>query len=176
VGPDNHEGDFLIKLDEKSVGPSGLTIVLEAKDHKDGWGRVRISQYMNTALRRWGGNYGVYVSKTHAGLANEIGEYCELTCELGPIIACTFEHLSTALRYAVVDFKFRELQRSRREIDVASIEGNLERFRTALNHLTQIKSKVATIRGALDQIEVDANEMRAEMNSALVDIEGALPK
>ena len=174
VGPQNFPGDFVLRLKDTAIGPSGLTIAMEARDRQDGWGRVRIVEHMNTALKQWDGNYGIYVNKTPAGLAQEIGEWSELTCDSGSIIACTYEHLRTALRFALVDYKFRELQQSRREIDITSIEGKLSQFRISLNHLTQIKSQVNAIRQPLTQIESEADDMRTEINSVLQEIEDAI--
>ncbi|OFV94891.1 MAG: hypothetical protein A3F68_01680 [Acidobacteria bacterium RIFCSPLOWO2_12_FULL_54_10] len=176
IGPQNQPGDFLINMKDTGMGPCALNLVVEARDQKDRFGRSRIAEHMNNALNQWKGNYGIYLSKTESGLGKEIGEWHEMACHAGPIIACTFEHLRTALRFAVVDFKFKELLQSRREIDAASIGNNLGRFRTSLNHLTQIKSKVTAIRGPLGEIESEADSMRSEINNALQDIETALPK
>ena len=175
VGPESHPGDFVISLRETGVGPCALTLVVEARDRQDQWGRVRIGEHLDEALKEWKGNYGIYVSKTQAGLAQEIGDWSEFPCASGPIVVCTSEHLRTALRFAVVDFKLRASRQSAREIDIASIASQLGRFRGALNHLTQMKNKVTGIRNSLLEIDKEADDMRSEINSTLQSIEGMLP-
>ena len=174
VGPQNLPGDFVLKLRDTSAGPAGLSIVIEARDREDRQGKSRVSGHMNDALKQWNGNYGIYVSKTHAGLAQEIGEWSEFGCEAGPVIACTLEHLRTALRFAVVDYRFRESKRARREIDAATIIGNLDRFRSSLNHLTQIKRKVTEVESLLGDIKTEADNMRIELDDTLRNVETAL--
>ena len=176
VGPKNFPGDFVLKLKDTAIGAAGLKFVIEARDREDGWGKARITEHMNDALKQWNGNYGIYVSKTQAGLAQEIGEWLELSCESGPFMACTVEHLRTALRFALVDYKFRELQKASREIDATSITSNLTRFRTSLNHLTQIKRKVTDIENILGNIKNEADTMRIEIDDTLQNIESSLPR
>jgi hypothetical protein len=176
VGPQNLPGDFVIRLQDTGAGPCSLTLVIEARDRKDSQGRTRIAEHLNDALKRWNGNYGIYVSKTKAGLANEIGEWLEFSCGAGPVITCTSEHLNTALRFAVVMHRLKELQEFRREVDLTSVVNQIGRFRTALNHLKQIKSKVTEIRNLLPDIETEADSMRAEIDATLQDIETVLPK
>ena len=176
VGPQNHPGDFVIRLKNTGAGPSSLTLVIEARDRKDSQGRIRIAEQMNEALKQWNGNYGMYVSKTKAGFANEIGEWSELSCGAGSVIACTSEHLNTALRFAIVMHRLKDLQESRREVDTSTIVNQIGRFRTSLNHLKQIKSKVTEIGNLLPDIESEADNMRSEINATLEDIEAILPK
>jgi hypothetical protein len=152
-----------------------MRIVIEARARENRWGRARISEEMQAALTQWNGNCGIYVSKDQTGLAGEIGEWSELSCESGPIIACVTEHLRTALRFAVVDARLREAARAREEVDMSTVTAQLGRFRTALNHLTQIKRKVTDIRTNLQGIDSEADEMRTEIDDAMRQIEAALP-
>ncbi len=121
TGPKDRPGDFVLTLKETSLGPGPLRIVIEARDRESRWGRVRISEQMSSALSEWTGNYGIYVSKTQDGLAQEIGEWRELDCDRGPVLACTADHLRTALRFALVDTKLRAAAQERREIDIATL-------------------------------------------------------
>jgi len=136
TGPQDKPGDFVLTLRETSIGPGPLRIVVEARDRESAWGRVRISEQMSASLSEWNGNYGIYVSKTPDGLAQEIGEWRELDCDRGPVVACTADHLRTALRFAVVDSKLRAAAQERRAVDVATLSAQLDRFRDGLNHLT----------------------------------------
>lgn len=159
-----------------TLGPGPLRIVVEARDRETGWGRVRINEQMSAALSEWKGNYGVYVSKTREGLAREIGEWAEFDCDRGPVVACTVDHLRTALRFAVVDAKLRTAAQERRAVDVVTLSAQLDRFRDSLNHLTQIKRKATEIREILLVIDSEADQMREGIQDTLSKIEAAIPK
>jgi hypothetical protein len=176
VGPQNLPGDFVITLKDTGLATIPMRIVIEARDRETGWGRARIIEQMTSALKQWDGNCGVYVSKDQSGLAREIGEWSELSCEGGPIVACVAEHLVTALRFLIVDAKLREAAKVRKDFDSSTVTGQLARFRTALNHLKNIKTKVTGVRNLLPEIEQAADSMRDEINDALAQIESALPK
>jgi len=178
TAPQNQPGDFVLTLRDTSVGGLPLKIVIEARDREQAWGRVLVGKQMSASLAQWKGNYGIYVSKTQEGLAKEIGEWAEFNCDQGSVIACTAEHLRTALRFAIVDTRLRTAPKEGKEIDVHTVSAELGRFRDSLNHLTQIKRKVGEIRQILDvlpSIETEADQMRTEVQDALSKIEGLLP-
>ena len=179
VGPHNEPGDFVLTMTDTSLCGLPLRIVIEARDRGQAFGRVLVGRQLTDALLRWKGNFGIYVSKTPYGLAKEVGEWCELGCEHGPVIACTVEHLRTALRFAVVDTRLRSAAQRKQEIDTRSVAAEFGRFRDSLNHLTQIKRKVGEIRQTLDvlsTIEMEADQMRNEIQQALGKVEGLLPQ
>jgi hypothetical protein len=176
TAPQNRPGDFVLTLRDTSLGPGPLRIVIEARDRESGWGRFRISEQMSASLSEWNGNYGIYASKTQDGLAQEIGEWRELDCDRGPVVACTADHLRTALRFALVDTKLRAAAQARREVDFASMSAQLDRFRDSLNHLTQIKRKATDIRGILLVIDSEADQMREGIQDTLSKIEAAIPR
>jgi hypothetical protein len=174
TAPQNLPGDFTLALNETSIGGMPLKIVVEARDREQSFGRARILEQMDAALAQWKANYGIYVSKTQSGLAAEVGDWSELSCRCGPVIACTVEHLRTALRFAVVETRLRAAVEARRELDIGAAEKELARFRTSLNHLTQIKRKVGEIREVLPAIEDEADRMRSEVQDALNKIDTLL--
>lgn len=179
TAPQNQPGDFTLTLKDTSIGGVPLKLVIEARDREQAFGRIPISTQMTNALSQWNGNYGIYVSKTQSGLAGEIGEWSELSCEHGPVVACTFEHLKTALRFAIVDTRLRAAAQDRKELDTGTVAAELGRFRDSLNHLTQIKRKVGEIRqilSILPSIETEADQMRNEIQDALGKVEGLLPR
>lgn len=180
TAPQNQPGDFMLTLRDMSVSDLPLKIVIEARDRDQGFGRVLINRQMTDALSYWKGTYGIYVSKTQNGLAMEIGDWSEFGCEYGPVVACTLEHLKTALRFALVETRLRAaVQKESGTIDTRTVAAELGRFRGSLNHLTQIKRKVGEIRQILDvlpSIEADANQMRNEIQDALGKVEGLLPR
>ncbi len=170
----NLPGDFTLTLNDRSIGGMPLKIVIEARDRDRRFGRARVAEQMNATLAQWQANYGIYVSKTQNGLAAEIGDWSELSCGHGPVIACTVEHLKTALRFAVVDTRLRAATEARRELDISAAEKELDRFRSSLNHLTKIKRRVGEIRDVLPAIEDEADRMRGEIQDALDKIETLL--
>ena len=174
TAPQNLPGDFTLTLSDRSIGGMPLKIVVEARDRGERFGRARVAEQMNATLAQWQANYGIYVSKTQSGLAAEIGDWSELSCGHGQVIACTVEHLKTALRFAVVDTRLRATADARRELDISAAEKELGRFRTSLNHLTQIKRRVGEIRDILPGIEDEADRMRSEIQDALDKIETLL--
>lgn len=177
VGPQNEPGDFVLTMRDTSLCGLPLKIVIEARDRGQAFGRVLIGKQMTDSLLRWKGNFGIYMSKTPSGLAKEVGEWSEFACEHGPVIACTVEHLKTALRFAVVDTRLRVVAQQKREIDTRSVAAEFGRFRDSLNHLTQIKRKVGELRQTLDvlsSIETEADQMRNEIQQTLGKVEGLL--
>jgi hypothetical protein len=174
TAPQNLPGDFTLTLNDRSIVGMPLKIVVEARDRDERFGRARVAEQMNATLAQWQANYGIYVSKTQSGLAAEIGDWSELSCGHGPVIACTVEHLKTALRFAVVDTRLRAAAEARRELDVNTAEKELARFRTSLNHLAQVKRRVGEIREILPAIEDEADRMRSEIQDALDKIETLL--
>jgi hypothetical protein len=177
--PQNQPGDFVLTLGETSISGLPLKIVIEARDRGQAFGKVLIGRQMTDALSQWKGNYGIYVSKTQSGLAGEIGEWSEFGCEHGPVVACTVDHLKTALRFAIVDTRLRFASKEEKSIDTRTVAAELGRFKSSLNHLSQMKRKVGEIRQILDvlpSIETEADQMRNEIQDALGKIEGLLPR
>lgn len=60
---------------------------------------------MLTKLAERKADAGIYVSKTEDGLAKEVGDWAEGTCEKGPWVACTHPNLAAALRFLVVQMQ-----------------------------------------------------------------------
>ncbi len=65
-------------------------------------GRKVISDTLTKAMAERGATSAVYLSKTAAGLAAEIGEWGDGGTDAGPFVACTHENLSIALRWLIV--------------------------------------------------------------------------
>jgi hypothetical protein len=121
-----------------------------------------------------GANSAIYVSKTRAGLAKEIGEWAEGSSDAGPWVACSHEHLVTAVRFLVVQDRLRQLRAAVPTVDASSIESQVQRIRTSLGRVRNIKTKITTIRDGADCIEGEADALRADISGALAEIEDAL--
>jgi hypothetical protein len=172
VGVDNQPGDVLLVLHEPDA--NDLRVIVEARDQQSSYGRKVISDHLNEAMARRGANTAIYVSKTRAGLAKEIGEWAQGSSGAGPWVACTHEHLVTAVRFLIVQERLQQLRRAAPALDAASIESQVQRVRTCLGKITNIKTKVTNIREGADDIESEANALRRDINDALSEIENAL--
>ena len=57
---------------------------------------------------------------------------CQMTAVHGPLVACTHQHLVTAVRFLIVQRRLAMLRAGRPEVDFTSIEQQLKVIRTAL--------------------------------------------
>jgi hypothetical protein len=174
VGPDNQPGDILVILDSTHMTTTDLRIIIEARDDQSARGRKRILDGMATAMSTRAAQYGIYVARTTTGFANEIGEWAELQSAQGPVIACTAEHLRTALRFAVVEHSLRQMKSAKPEADAVAIEAEVSRIRSALGRIRTINTKATAVRSGADAISNEADELRREITEALAAIEEAI--
>src|SRR5262249_195355 len=131
VGPDNRPGDILLKFGQSSVA-AGLCVVLEARDRSSALGRKAISTVAEKAMAERDANAAIYLSRTGQGLAQEIGEWTEGECDRGPWIATLHEHLFVAIRFLLVMHRLVTLQQPEAVVDLAAVDGQIARIRTAL--------------------------------------------
>jgi len=174
VGGDNRPGDVLVKVRESALGPEGLTIVLEVRDRQTPMGRKAITDALNDAMAERGSGGAVYLSRARDGLAREIGDWAEGTCAHGPWIACTDEHLTTAVRFLVAQEGLARLRSAAPAVDSAAVQAQLGRVRTALGRVKTINTKATTVRTSADEIRAEAERLRDDIRGALTEIEGAL--
>ena len=165
-------GDVLLVLED----PDGnsLRVIIEARDQQSAYGRKVISDHLSAAMAKWEGNAAIYVSKTRAGLAKEIGEWAEGNAGAGRWVACTHEHLRTAVRFLLMLEQLQRLRGTAREVDGASIESQIQRIRTSLGKIKNIKTKATSIRDGANDIEGEADALRSDINDALSELEMAL--
>jgi hypothetical protein len=169
VGTDNQPGDIIVEIKEGLTVP--MKIVIEAKDTQSPKGRKAIADVLVAAMAERGANAAVYLSRERHGLANEIGEWAEGECSCGSYVACTYEHLTTALRFLIAQRKLSELRASHQDVDSESILAQIARVRIALDRIKNINRKTNEIRGCAGDIEVEAATMRTEIRDALTTIE-----
>ena len=173
VGGDNKPGDVLIQLTDCEA--AGLaSIVVEAKYRESRKGRKQVTDEVRKAMAERGAGAAVFVSCTSDGFAKEIGEWAEGECEHGRFVACTHDHLITAIRFLIVQERLAALRAASPEVDSSSIGGQIQRVRTSLARVTNINRKVTDVRSGVDAIQTEAEAIRDEIRSALAEIEEAL--
>ncbi len=171
VGPDHRPGDVLVILNESPMPGVALRIITEARDRQDQVGRKVISDTLKDAMAERTANAAVFVSKTRAGLGREIGDWAEGTNERGRWVACIHEHLITAIRFLWVQERLQQVRAATPSLDASGIANQIQRIKTALARITNIKTKVTAVR---DEIEREADALREDIRSALNEVEDGL--
>ncbi len=173
VGPDNLPGDVLVMLSTDRLQSISARIVIEARDRGQALGRKPILEQMSRAIETRSADFGIYVSRTPDGLAQQIGDWAELQTVHGPVVACTLEHLRTALRFAMVNLQLRQSQACS-QLDPEKVKQQVELIRNAMNRIRSINTKAGAIRSGADAITEEANQLKQEVHDALQNIELAL--
>ncbi len=174
VGGDNQPGDVVLTFLPEGPMEHPLKIVVEARDREHGFGHKRVSQDLEEAMRRRSAQGAVYVARTAAGLAAEIGDWGEGRVGSGPYVATVHDYLPVAVRWVAVQVRHEAAQASRAAVDVGAVEPQLNRVRTALKRLTAIRTQLTGGKAALDKIRDEADSLEAEIKDALRQIEDAL--
>lgn len=176
VGTDNQPGDFVVVVNEPWATSGPIRIVIEARDRQNALGKQKVAQDLEPKFRERQAHSGIYVSKTQAGLGREIGDWAEGQCNSGPWVACTGENLLTAVRFAIVQQRLKEMRQSQPEVDAGDIKAQVDAIRTCLRRVRTIKTKVTNIRDTATDIEGESESLRKEVEGYLSEIEGALLK
>jgi len=127
---DNRPGDILIKTPANGVVGMPLLIVVEARDRQSAVGRKVISDTVSRAMAERKANAAVYLSKTAAGLAAEVGEWADGTADSGPFVACTHENLSIAIRWLIIQNRLVQTNQTAVAVDSTAILQQVQRIRT----------------------------------------------
>jgi hypothetical protein len=174
VGGDRQPGDIVVTVPDELEPSDESVIVLEARDQTTPRGHKRVGDDMGPAMKGRKASYGIYVSKTQAGLAKEIGDWAQGRCAQGPFIACVADHVVTAIRFALVEMRMRALLAARPATDAAAVQQQVTRIRTATRRLRTMKTRAADIHKGADAVTREAEELRREITDALAAIEDAL--
>src|SRR5439155_794172 len=108
------------------------------------------------------------------GLAREIGEWAEGECDRGPWIAVAHEHLFVGIRFLLVLHRLSNLQESPAAVDLAAVDGQVDRIRTALRRVGTIKRNVTVIRDSAGKVQEEAETLQSDIRRALLSIEETL--
>jgi hypothetical protein len=176
VGADNQPGDIVIAVRGDGLIPEPISVVVEARDRGSrAMGRKAISSEMAVKMAERNANAGIFVTRTQDGLSvGEIGEWAEGANEYGPWVACTHEHLVTAVRFLIVQRRLSILREVAPEIDSVAVEKQLKNIHTALGRVRTIKTKLTELGGCADAIDEQAEHLRSEIKEALASIEDTL--
>ncbi len=174
VGTDNKPGDVVVKIVSMAITHAPMTFVVEARDRQSRMGRKGLSDTLTAAMVERNANAAVYLSRSRDGLAKEIGEWAEGETERGSWVACTDEHLITAIRFLIVQERLKQLNTSIPELDAGSILTQLQRIRTTLDRVKTINRRVTDVHNGADGIKAEAEMLRDEVRDALTTIEDAL--
>jgi prefoldin subunit 5 len=174
VGGDNQPGDFVVQLTEGSTSSEPVRVVVEARAQKNKMGIQRISQDLGPKFAERKADAAVYVSKNRDGFAKEVGDWAEGICEKGPWVACTHEHLITALRFLIVQYHLKRLRESAPEVNSSAIQSQVNSIRTTLGKIKTIKTKVTGLTNTADEIAREAEQIRNDINASLSAIEEML--
>jgi hypothetical protein len=169
VGTDNRPGDIVVRFNDISQPSFG--VVIEARDRQSAKGRKAISDTLVPAMAERNASGAIYLSRDREGLANEIGEWGEGECAGGCFVACTHDHLVTALRFLAIQKKLRDMRADSQDVDGPRIAAQLTRIRTSLDRIKNINRKTTDIRGSATEIEAEATLIRSEVREALSSIE-----
>lgn len=174
VGADNRPGDILIKFPAMSLHTTDSPFVLEVRDRQSPKGRKAISDDLSHAMAERGACGAVYLSRYVDGLAKEIGEWGEGSCEYGPWVATTDQYLFSSLRFLLNLKRLEEIKSAKPEIDASAIEDQIKRIRISLNRVKTINQKISYLQSTSVDIKQEVETLRDEIRGALLGIEDAM--
>lgn len=174
VGVDNKAGDILIRTTPSGLTEEPLSLVIETKDDASQHGRARTKNLLQDAMSERKAQFGIFVKKSAAQFANEIGEWSEGQNEKGKWLACSAEQLNQALRFALVQHRIAAIRRAVPSVDTVGVEEQINRIRTGFQKFTNINSQVTKINGAAGAIKGEVNSLKADIEDSLQSIEQAL--
>jgi len=176
VGGDNLPGDVVVSIPGDGIIAQPMSIVVEARDRGSrAMGRQAIAADMAAKMAERHVDAGIYLSRSQDGLSvREIGEWAEGSCDQGPWIACTHQHLVTAVRFLIVQRRLAMLRANSAEVDSASIEQQIKVIRTALGRIRTIKTKLSELGSCTSAIDEQAEQLRGEIKEALCLMEDSL--
>lgn len=175
IGSDNDTGDILVKLTSKSLAAIELSVVIEARNRPSKrFGRQAITQHLSEAMIRRGANAAVFLSHSREGLALEIGDWAEGTCEQGFWIATTHGFLIIAIRFLTVLQRLNVVRTSQSELDVTAIEEQLGQIRVSIGRTRTIKKYLTEIGKSVVATKAETDFLSTDIQTALKSIEQIL--
>ncbi len=174
VGPDNMPGDVVVQVPSSGLTARPYRLAVEVKDRTDPLGRTVIQGQLARVMQDRQCQGAIWLGRSPEGFAREIGDWGEGELPEGPWVACTEEHLRTALRFLVVLLSLKARQDASTGLPADQLRDELARLRDGLNHLKNIRTKVTNARGILDDIDENAQDLREVVDGSLDRLERAL--
>jgi hypothetical protein len=84
------------------------------------------------------------------------------------------QHLFVAIRFLLITHRLVTLQQPEAVVDLAAVDGQIARIRTALRRVGTIKRNVTAIRDGAGAIELEAETLQSDIRRALLTIEESL--
>jgi hypothetical protein len=176
AGTDNQPGDVVVRFAQTSLAGRALTVVVEARDRADAKGLKRVTADLESAMRQRQASAAVYVGRSPAAFAKEIGEWADGRSESGPFIACVDGSLELAMRFIVALVRLDDMHQAHHELDATAIQPYVAQIRTSMDRVRSVKSKLTAIDNAAGDIRSDVESLRSEALTALEAIDGILKK
>lgn len=173
VGIDNQPGDILVQVPHAISGEL-LRLIIEAKNDEYQKGCKAIGDICSKAMNQRNAITAIYVNPNPMGFAQEIGEWAEGRDGRGPWVATRPEHLITAIRYLVAEQQLEDLRKSRPEVDAAAVKAQVDRIRSLLKDLRNVKLQLTKIEDASAAIKVSVDRLKENVDECLAEIEGSL--
>jgi hypothetical protein len=174
VGVDSRPGDIVLKVPAGCVLGVPLVIALETRDRQTPVGQKVISDTLCRAMAERKAGAAVYLSKSSAGLATEVGEWADGTTDYGPFVACTHQNLSIAIRWLIIQNRIAQADKNAAPVDSVAILHQIQRIRTALDRVKTVNRKVTEVRTSANEIQMEAETLRDEVRASLAVVEDAL--
>lgn len=174
VGADSKPGDIVVQMAATEGFANPLVVVIECRDRGRGMGRKQIAECLEAAMSERQASAAVYLSRDLAGLGKELGDWAEGAGPQGPWLACTADHLITALRFLIVQRRLEEIRASRPEVDAFALQAQIRRIRTSLDRIKTINSRATDVHFAEQAIRDEATALREEIRGCLLDMEEAM--
>lgn len=133
-----------------------------------------VSDTLTKAMAERKATSAIYLSKTVAGLAAEIGEWADGMTDFGPFVACSHENLSIAVRWLIIQSRISQADKSPAAVDSTAILQQVQRIRTSLDRVKTMNRKVTDVRTSANEIQTEAEALRDEVRASLAVIEDAL--
>ena len=160
-----------------TIKDSGKKIVLEMKDYTSPQSTPKLERYMNEAIENRGAEYGIVISKRKNGFSKDVGIFQEygnklfvaLTTEESENVELQNELLVIALRWA----RLRLKQKSG-TVDSSLIIEKIENVQRTMKKFSNVKAKCTSIKGTVDEISEDLDELRETINADLLGVSKSL--
>lgn len=175
ISGENETGDFIVLMEDPSTPDRPFKVAIEAKHEAKPRGRKKLADDVREVFEAQSADAVIWVSKTSAGLAQEIGEWAEGRNDDGRRwTACTIEHLLSALRYAWILWRLDEIREDRPELDLTAMREKVRDMRDAIKKFREVNLAAGEIKRQADLVLDSAEDIKGRLTKSLDKIEDDL--